>query len=89
MNRVAIRDNHQLVIGRHAVIFDVHHHRRFALQLQLLRFYITAADNQRPPGPPAGRWSAEIDVNQFDTGRIDTRVLRHGRQGGLLNAVTE
>ena len=87
MNRVAMGDNHQLVIGRHAVIFDVHHYRRFALQLQLLCFYITvAADDRVHLARQQGAGQLEIDVNQFDTGRIDPRVLRHGRQGGLLNA---
>ena len=87
MNCVAMGDNHQLVIGRHAVIFDVHHHRRFALQLQLLRFYITiAADNRVHLAGQQGAGQLEIDVHQFDAGRIDPCMLRHGRQGGLLNA---
>jgi hypothetical protein len=72
MNFIAVGDNHQLVVGRHAEIFDVHHLRIFTLQLQLQRFNITIAANDRVNlAGQQGAGQLEIDVNQLDALRID------------------
>jgi hypothetical protein len=86
MNFIAVGDNHQLVVGRHAEIFDVHHLRIFTLQLQLQRFNITIAANHRVNlAGQQGAGQLEIDVNQLDALRIDMGMLRHGRQRSLLD----